>query len=104
MTTLACDMTAIPAAERGEHQRVGRRLVAAAIEIRESDNGLVFQLPPEEYDALVQFVARERLCCPFLRFIVEVTPGRGLLRLSVDGPPGVTEFLRAELNLPSPPG
>lgn len=100
MTALACDMSAIPPAERGEHQRVGRLLVAAAIDLRASVNGMVFQLPADEYDAAVQFIARERLCCPFLRFRVEVTPGRGPLRLSVDGPAGAGEFLRSELQLP----
>ena len=104
MTALACDMSAIPPAERGEHQRVSHHLVAAAIDIRESVNGMVFRLPADEYDTAVRFVARERLCCPFFRFTVEVTPGRGPLRLSVDGPAGAGEFLRVELQLPSPGG
>jgi hypothetical protein len=97
---LACDMDAIPLAERGEHQRATRRLLASAAEIQPVPHGFAFQLSADDYEAAVQFVARERLCCPFLRFALEVTPGRGPVRLRVDGPPGTREFLRAELDLP----
>lgn len=100
---LACDMNAIAPEDRADHQRVTRRIVAAATEIRESEHGIAFHLPADDYEAAARFVARERLCCPFLRFTVTVTPGRGPLWLSVDGPAGAGEFLRAELHLPPPP-
>jgi hypothetical protein len=46
---------------------------------------------------VVRFVAAERLCCPFLRFELVVSPERGPLRLSITGPEGAKGFLRAEL-------
>jgi len=46
-------------------------------------------------------VSRERLCCPFLGFTLEVGPDRGPLRLHLTGPDGVAPFIRAELHLPA---
>jgi hypothetical protein len=101
-TPFACDMTAIPAEQRGTHHRLIRHLMTeAAEEIRELSNGLAFRFPAEEYDAVAEFVARERLCCPFLAFTLEVQPDRGPLLLRLTGAEGVKDFLRAELHLPA---
>lgn len=97
----ACDMTAIPAAERGTHQELIRRLMSEVVrDIRELPDGLAFRFPAEEYDAVTRFVARERLCCPFLSFALDVTPERGPLWLRLTGAEGVKDFIRAELRLP----
>jgi hypothetical protein len=99
---LACDMTAIPAAERGPHHALIRRLMSeAARDIRELPDGIAFRFPAEEFDSVAQFVARERLCCPFLGFSLELTPERGPLWLRLTGPEGAKDFIRAELGLPS---
>jgi len=96
----ACDLSAIPASERGAHQALTRHLISSAIEIRESGEGFSLRLSADEYDAVTQFVARERLCCPFLKFVVVVPPERGVVELRLTGPVGVKEFIRAELHLP----
>lgn len=94
----ACDMTAIPAEERGAHHALVRRLMSEAVtEMLELPDGLAFRFPAEEYEAVALFVARERSCCPFLRFALEIAPERGPLWLRSTGPQGVTAFLRAEL-------
>jgi hypothetical protein len=98
----ACDMTAIPAESRSAHNQLIRRLMTEAVqEIRELPDGLAFTFPAQEYDAVTEFVGRERLCCPFLTFGLEVSPDQGALRLRLTGPKGVKEFIRAELHLPS---
>jgi hypothetical protein len=98
----ACDMTAIPAAERPAHHELIRRLMDHLLEeTRELPDGLEFRFPADEYDSVVRFVARERLCCPFLSFTVDVTPGRGPLCLRLTGAEGVKDFMRAELGLPA---
>lgn len=56
-------------------------------------------MPADEYDMVTQFVARERLCCPFLKFVVVVTPEPGNVELRLSGPAGAKEFIRAELRL-----
>jgi len=96
---LACDLAAIPAAERPRHEQVTRHLVAAATEIRESGEGWSLALPADEHDAIAEFVARERLCCPFLKFVVVVPPERGPIELRLSGPAGAKELIRAELHL-----
>lgn len=81
-----------------------RHVVSSAIEIRESGEGFSFHLPADLYDAVMQFVARERLCCPFLKFVVVVPPDRASMELRISGPAGAKEFIRAELHLPVAPG
>lgn len=98
-TAFACDMTAIPAAERGAHQANTRQVIAAATTIRESDDGFVFELPAGEYDLVTRFVAKERLCCPFLTFVVTARPTQPQLALTISGPNGAKEFIRTELHL-----
>jgi hypothetical protein len=101
-TPFACDMTAIPAEQRGTHHALIRRLMTQAVEeIRELPDGLAFRFPAREYDAVTAFVARERLCCPFLTFTLEVAPDQGRLTLRLTGAEGVTAFIRAELGLPT---
>lgn len=98
----ACDMTAIPPERRGAHHALIRRLMTDAVEeISELPDGLAFRFPPEEYNAVTEFVGRERLCCPFLTFALEVSPDRGSLRLRLTGAEGVKDFIRAELHLPA---
>jgi hypothetical protein len=96
---LACDMTAIPADERTAHQAITHRLMASATTVRDLPDGLVFQWPATEYEAIARFLDYERRCCPFLAFTLTVSPGRGPLELRMAGPEGVTAFLRAELHL-----
>ncbi|HYF39181.1 MAG TPA: hypothetical protein VD930_05805 [Gemmatimonadales bacterium] len=98
----ACDMTAIPPEQRAAHHALIRRLMTEAVqEISELKDGLAFRFPAEEYEAVTEFVGRERLCCPFLDFTLELSPDRGPLLLRLTGAEGVKDFIRAELNLPS---
>lgn len=98
----ACDMTAIPVEERAVHSRLTHRLMGEAVEdISELRDGLAFRFPAEEYDAVTEFVDRERLCCPFLTFTLQVLPEHGALVLRLTGAEGVKDFIRAELHLPA---
>ena len=101
-TPFACDMTAIPAEQRPAHHALIRRLMTDEVEsISELPSGLAFRFPAEAYDAVTEFVAGERLCCPFLTFALEVSPDRGPLQLRLTGAEGVKDFIRAELQLPT---
>jgi hypothetical protein len=95
-------MTAIPAAEHGAHHELIRRLMSEAVEeIEELPDGLAFRFSADEYEAVVRFVGRERLCCPFLSFAINVAPERGSVWLRLTGAEGVKDLIRAELHLPS---
>jgi hypothetical protein len=98
----ACDMTAIPPEKRGPHHALIRRLMTQAVkEISELPDGLAFRFPAEEYDAVTEFVGRERLCCPFITFELDIAPKRGPVLLRLRGAEGVKDFIRAELHLPA---
>jgi hypothetical protein len=93
-------MTAIPRDARDEHSRITRELIASAIEVHHSSDRVVIQLAPDQYEKTVRFIALERLCCSFLRFTLDVATDRGGLSLTISGPSGAGEFIRAELHLP----
>jgi hypothetical protein len=96
-----CHVTAIAPAGRRAHQELIRRLVSDAVQsLTELPDGVAFRFAADAFDAVVRFLALERLCCPFLTFTLEITPARGALWLRLTGPEGVTEFLQAELDLP----
>ncbi|MEO5903707.1 MAG: hypothetical protein ABIQ55_06845 [Gemmatimonadaceae bacterium] len=96
----ACDMTAIPLAERDAHFELARRLsTETATDVRSEPDSLTFVFPASAYDAMTRFVASERLCCPFLEFFIDVLPQQGPISLRLSGPPGAAAFLRAELGI-----
>lgn len=100
LSPFACDMTAIPTANRAVHHRLIQRLMGEALaEFHQLPDGLAFRFPADQYDSVSAFVGRERLCCPFIRFVIEAEPGAGALWLRLTGPEGAKEFLLAELGL-----
>jgi len=96
---IACDMMAIPADQRASHEALAKHLVfEAALEYRELPNGYALRFSVDNYLAINQYIANERLCCPFFHFILEVTPGHGPIWLHLTGGEPVKEYLKAELH------
>jgi hypothetical protein len=60
-------------------------------------NGYAVRFEPDAIEALARFVAKERRCCPFLSFTVDVEPNDGPVWLEIVGPEGTREFLAADL-------
>jgi hypothetical protein len=97
---LACDMSAIEPGRREQHIATGREVFGAATEILGLPDGYAFRLPCET-DMLVkttEFVDLERLCCPFLGFLIEVEPEGGPAWLRLTGREGVKAFIREEVS------
>lgn len=96
---IACDLTAIPAAQRADHVASAERLLAdGAAEVRELADGYAFRYGAEQFEQVTQFIAAERLCCPFFTFTLEVAPARGPIWLRITGAdPAVKEFLQNNL-------
>jgi hypothetical protein len=89
---------AIPAAEREAHFALAKRVWSELPEARqELPDGYALRFGPEQFALLAAFVVNERLCCPFLRFTLEVTPQQGPLWLRITGDERVTAFLKGEL-------
>ncbi len=95
----ACDMTAIAPDQRAAHMAVIKSLFNSVAGVRESSNGYAFRLPNESDTliALGQFIALERLCCPFLGFAVDVEREGGAIWLSLTGRAGVKPVIMAEI-------
>jgi hypothetical protein len=96
---IACDLTALDAGQRERRRALQERLRADVREIREIENGYAFEYSPEleVLLAVAEFVALERLCCPFFDFAIEVGREGGPLWLRMTGSEGAKEVLRAEI-------
>jgi|FLYN01.1.fsa_nt_gi hypothetical protein len=96
---IACDLNAISEEERPQHVRLARSLFYAGRgEAQELENGYIFRFQPESSTLveLAQFVANERLCCPFWTFTIEVEAGHGPMWIRITGPEGAKALLKAE--------
>ena len=69
---------------------------AAVQEVQERPDGYAFRLPTDSEMLLLvaEDLNMERLCCPFLRFTLEIEPNGGPFWLRFTGGEGVKEFLR----------
>lgn len=96
---LACDMTAIAPDERPKHLATSRELFSRIEEFRELPNGYEFRLAegPELISKLAEFVSLEKLCCPFLNFVIEIQAEGGPVWLRLTGRDGVKAFIREEI-------
>jgi hypothetical protein len=94
-----CDMSAFGPAERSRHLATIHEVFRAVEAIRELPNGYAFRLANETALLMktAEFVAGERLCCPFFGFALEIEPERGALWLHLTGRDGVKPFVVAEI-------
>lgn len=94
-TPIACDLSAISSDEREKHEESANAVFNAIEEVRELDNGYAFRLPAETdlVEDTGAFVARERLCCPFFNFKLEVTPEHGPVWLKLTGNEQVQQYI-----------
>ena len=95
----ACDMSAIAADQRDAHLATINKLFRAIESVRELPNGYTFRLT-NKADVLltaVEFIALERLCCPFFGFGLDIEREGGAVWLSLTGREGVKPFIMAEI-------
>ena len=97
---LACNMAAFNTEQGKRHQTLTQQLFESVEDIQELPGGYAFRLPMRSslYMAVAEFITLERLCCPFLNFVLEVEPEEGPLWLKLTGPDGVKQFLQAEFD------
>lgn len=92
---LACNFEAIPADERDRHTEVATELFESIASVEELNDGYAFRLPPDPsvLARAGEFIARERLCCPFFQFDLEVEPDNGPVRLKLTGDASVQQYI-----------
>ena len=93
-------MTAIRADLRPVHLATAKDLFSRIAEFRELENGYAFRFTDglNLLLKLAEFIALEKLCCPFLSFTVEVEEEGGPVWLRLTGREGVKAFIREEIN------
>jgi len=94
-----CDMSAIEPDQRGPHIATLHEIFQSVQAIRELPEGYAFRLPnePDLLRKVVEFILKERLCCPFFGFTVKLEPEGGPLWLCLTGREGVKPFIKAEI-------
>jgi hypothetical protein len=99
-TPLVCNMDVFTSAQREAHIQSTTELIQALQSVQEVKNGYEFTFPNETefISKIAEFISNERLCCPFLKFTLNILSNREPLSLSLTGPIGTQEFLRAEFD------
>lgn len=95
----ACDMTAIAETQRAGHQANINKLFHAVAAVEEIAHGYKFRFPNTSDILLTaaEFIALERLCCPFFSFRLDIEGENGAAWLSITGREGVKPFILAEI-------
>ena len=99
-TPLACNMNVFTPIQREAHIKTTIELIRAVQGVQEVENGYEFSFPnkTEFISKIAEFIANERLCCPFLNFTLHVPANSETLSLALTGPLGTQEFLQAEFD------
>lgn len=99
-TPLYCDMSVFTPLEREGHIQTISNLLQNVQSIRDLENGYEFSFPKqsEVITTMAEFIAKERLCCPFLDFTLKIQSNEEFLSLALTGPEGTPEFLREEFS------
>ncbi|MGH7948572.1 MAG: hypothetical protein ACREQF_05045 [Candidatus Binataceae bacterium] len=97
---IQCEMGALNPQERERRSELARKVLRAVVERRELDRGYAFRidLSAASLGETGEWVALERLCCPFLDFKIDIGRQNGAVWVNLSGGDGVKEFLRAELH------
>ncbi len=98
---LVCNMGAMDGPEAERHRHVTHKLQEAIEDFEEIGGGYRLRLPaePGAIELTAEFLARERLCCPFLSFRLHAPAGASSIEFEISGPPGTPELLRGALEL-----
>jgi hypothetical protein len=69
---IACNFGAIAPDERMPHASLAEEIFQAILEIKEMPDGYSFRLPPETLLKTSEWINKERLCCPFFSFRLDI--------------------------------
>jgi hypothetical protein len=96
---LACRLDAFEATGRKRHALLVRELAGAAIGIDEQPDGFTVRFPARPYLFLriAEWMELERACCPSFDIRIDFETGAREFRVTLTGPEGAKEVLRAEL-------
>jgi len=95
-------MSALTPGQRARYRELAEELRPSVMEFRELPDGYAARLPSTASMVLraAEFIALERLCCPFFTLAVEAEADGGPLWMKITGREGVKAFIRAEFSIP----
>jgi len=94
---VACQPSAVPAAERTRWLELGKQTYAAVEAVHELPDGYALRFTPDRLPLVAEYVSRDRHCCAFVRWELVVEQAAGPLWLKLRGPLGTKAFVRAAL-------
>jgi hypothetical protein len=102
---IACDLVNLNEQEKARREELVGDLRGAMIEHHELPQGIAFAFESKASTLvdLVEFIAFERVCCPFLNFDLKVPENNGTIRLRITGREGVKEYVATELRMQDVP-
>ena len=98
---LACEPSALTDEQWERHRELYWRLRADVEEVRELEDGYAFRhsADGDVLLAIAQFVANERMCCPFFEFEISVGRGGGPVWLRMSGEGEAKRVLESEMRV-----
>jgi hypothetical protein len=98
-----CNMSVMTPEERTLHAEIGQKIFGSVEEIKELRDGYALRLSKDSTMMLTvaHFIDKERLCCPFMKFTIEVEEEHGPIWMKITGRRGAKEFIREEFDLGS---
>jgi hypothetical protein len=95
----ACDRNALSPELRKRHfKELGPALWSRKLSVRELPDGYEFKFPSDAKTVamLKEWIAQERLCCPFFHIDLRFERAGGPVWMRMTGRPGTKDFIRAE--------
>lgn len=97
----ACDRMALSAEDRKRHfDELGPALRSLHKSIRELPDGYAFEFPadPASIKLVAEWVAGERVCCPFFDIDLKLEREGGSFWMRLTGRDGVKQFIKADFS------
>jgi hypothetical protein len=101
-TPFACSLEKSLTKEQREHKKeLSMKMESARIETKELADGYLFRFRPEavSFAEVADWVATERVCCPFFDLAIAAERENGPLSLRITGKEGVKQFIRGEFHV-----
>lgn len=94
--SILCNPGAIHPTQREAHAALAEEIFTMVLDVQERESGYAFRLPAETpmLYKLAQFIANERLCCPFFTFTITVNDA---LWLELSGGEGVKALIQVDI-------
>lgn len=100
-TPFICNTNALSAAQTERYREIIKKLDVHRQAVKELADGYAFRFKAEEQliREAAEFIAYERLRCPFFDFELAIEQDTDRLWLRLRGQDGVKDFIRAEFNI-----